>query len=317
MELLTKAVEAAQRGHWRQSASHYLQAHNDSPRTFALKYFCLTGYTSIFIEESAAPTADEIRALNSIGGDKSLPLLHRMHAWFANGLCKWLMGDREGGAECYREAIRLNEGATRADRKVVITRPDQVGEDGKSWKKVKSGELMDELMKTVRENLEVLEGKRSGIREAGRGMEDRFTKLKSSVAIGPHGDEKDAKEAMKRLDVGGGKCDQCGVDEGDGIKMKTCGRCKMVYYCSEGCQRAAWKAMHKKGCRAPGQVEVGDWIQLVGLEEMYNTFNGTVVVITEKVGKDHYKTGIIGGEEGKGLTVAKENVKRIRPKTMV
>ncbi|TRM61849.1 hypothetical protein BD626DRAFT_500730 [Schizophyllum amplum] len=35
----------------------------------------------------------------------------------------------------------------------------------------------------------------------------------------------------------------------DSEKVKRCGRCQMVIYCSVECQRASWKATHKQACR--------------------------------------------------------------------
>ncbi|XP_048745168.1 uncharacterized protein LOC125658094 isoform X2 [Ostrea edulis] len=40
-------------------------------------------------------------------------------------------------------------------------------------------------------------------------------------------------------------CGNCGIlKEG----MKTCGRCRQVYYCSRECQKMDWKAVHKAQC---------------------------------------------------------------------
>ena len=33
-----------------------------------------------------------------------------------------------------------------------------------------------------------------------------------------------------------------------GPDLKSCSRCKMVHYCSAACQKADWKALHKKAC---------------------------------------------------------------------
>jgi hypothetical protein len=34
-----------------------------------------------------------------------------------------------------------------------------------------------------------------------------------------------------------------------GLKLKCCGRCKLVHYCSAECQKIDWKAGHKKTCK--------------------------------------------------------------------
>lgn len=67
---------------------------------------------------------------------------------------------------------------------------------------------------------------------------------------------------------GGESCDACGKTRTElGVThMNCCARCGMQYYCSTDCQRTKWKAGHKKACRMPGQIEVGDAMKLVGLD---------------------------------------------------
>lgn len=44
-------------------------------------------------------------------------------------------------------------------------------------------------------------------------------------------------------------CDHCGVlAKESGVKLQSCARCALAFYCSKECQRAAWKA-HKPVCR--------------------------------------------------------------------
>jgi hypothetical protein len=42
----------------------------------------------------------------------------------------------------------------------------------------------------------------------------------------------------------GERCERCGRTD---LKMKLCGQCRAARYCSEVCQRAAWK-LHKPAC---------------------------------------------------------------------
>jgi hypothetical protein len=42
----------------------------------------------------------------------------------------------------------------------------------------------------------------------------------------------------------GERCERCGRTD---VKMRLCGKCRAARYCSEACQRAAWK-QHKKTC---------------------------------------------------------------------
>jgi hypothetical protein len=51
------------------------------------------------------------------------------------------------------------------------------------------------------------------------------------------------------------ECANCGVSTGDrsDLLLKACSRCKLVFYCSEPCQRQHWKkGEHKRFCVAVG-----------------------------------------------------------------
>ena len=42
-------------------------------------------------------------------------------------------------------------------------------------------------------------------------------------------------------------CSNCGATSGDGVKLKKCGGCRRVRYCSAECQAAQWE-QHKLVC---------------------------------------------------------------------
>ena len=44
-----------------------------------------------------------------------------------------------------------------------------------------------------------------------------------------------------------GQCDHCAVYPRQQGTLKICSRCRVAKYCSQECQRAAWK-QHKKMC---------------------------------------------------------------------
>lgn len=48
---------------------------------------------------------------------------------------------------------------------------------------------------------------------------------------------------------------KCGFCAKEGPDSKLCGRCRLVYYCNDKCQKAAWKA-HKAVCAPPKKVNV-------------------------------------------------------------
>jgi len=75
-------------------------------------------------------------------------------------------------------------------------------------------------------------------------------------------------ELMRRLAAGGNKCDCCGMKRNDVIGVHVllrCSRCQLAYYCLSACQQKQWKAGHKKCCRAPGDIKVGDSVRVKGL----------------------------------------------------
>ena len=41
---------------------------------------------------------------------------------------------------------------------------------------------------------------------------------------------------------------KCSVCCKSGVKLKLCGRCKLVEYCSKACQLSDWKLSHKRLC---------------------------------------------------------------------
>lgn len=44
-------------------------------------------------------------------------------------------------------------------------------------------------------------------------------------------------------------CDCCGEKEASGLKFKECSACRQARYCSEECQKLAWKNGHKQECK--------------------------------------------------------------------
>ncbi len=61
---------------------------------------------------------------------------------------------------------------------------------------------------------------------------------------------------------GGLTCDACVAG---GVKLSVCARCKLAWYCSEACQRAAWRGPggHKERCKAPGVFGAGDYVMVI------------------------------------------------------
>ena len=45
-------------------------------------------------------------------------------------------------------------------------------------------------------------------------------------------------------------CGQPSIENGGSAQLKTCAKCKVVFYCSSSCQRENWREGHKKDCCA-------------------------------------------------------------------
>ena len=111
------------------------------------------------------------------------------------------------------------------------------------------------------------------------------------------------------MKVGGDKCDCCGKQN---VKLFTCARCKMTYYCSQECQKTNWKNGHNKACRKAGQVKVGDYVKLRDLSRRPE-LNGNIVLVEAKIEDKENRWKV--SDEGKGLllSVSVDNLARIRP----
>ncbi|GKY93661.1 hypothetical protein MPSEU_000333500 [Mayamaea pseudoterrestris] len=114
-----------------------------------------------------------------------------------------------------------------------------------------------------------------------------------------------------RLATGGKECDFCKKTLAQlGIpRLSTCTRCKMTYYCSKECQKAAWKAGHKTACREPNQRVRGDVMQL---KEHGNELSQVVTLVEEQPNKQWKVTTMLFCRP-KTLIVDSDQLVHIRP----
>jgi len=184
------------------------------------------------------------------------------------------------------------------------------------------GELIDEILKDVRDNLGIMErgGVINGIpskqyRSDGTPMPP--TVRQNWIVVGAGPSELNRKEIVDRLlAVGGTKCDCCGkTREAYGLThLFSCSRCKKAFYCSAECQRKQWnkKCGHKKYCREPGQVEPGDYVRLNGLQAKPE-LNGMIVQVVGQVPNNPSRLEVRLSGGNRSLSIPKDKMEQMRP----
>ena len=332
------AVGHIQAGRFQESADAYLTAYLMPSCAHTEGWWhLLRGFTSIVCDGHFPASDKHLKALKRISHDESLPLLHRAEAQLTRGLARYAAGNREEAARDYTATLEIISRATAAQRAVRVwdsgVQPN--GNFGPVQKVV--GDLLDQLADDARCNLggmrHLLDG-RTAIAKVLAAAEAKacaeaethgtgvvlsgFGRTCQNVggSIGPIGNLSDNKaafaDAMKRLAVGGDRCDRCGQSAAEDVPLKRCGRCQVAYYCSPECSKQAWKAGHKSACRAPGQFEAGDMVQVQGLVSQPE-LNGKILEVRGAApgGTGRIAAALIGGEVEKALKP--ENLRRLRP----
>lgn len=122
-QLMVNAVTAAQNSRWRESGDYYkamVTFDTQNPRILNVKYYQLSGYCSILVENQTTPTAEDFRFLKEMGNNAAYPAVYRVRALFTKGFCKWYNNaDREGAARSYRKAIYIGESATASEKSLL------------------------------------------------------------------------------------------------------------------------------------------------------------------------------------------------------
>ena len=82
----------------------------------------------------------------------------------------------------------------------------------------------------------------AALRAAGAAYDAEVARLLATLPPGP-----------TEPDVSQRRCSSasCNAPEKHAGQFKTCGRCRSAWYCSAACQRAHWKAAHKRECKPP------------------------------------------------------------------
>ena len=121
---------------------------------------------------------------------------------------------------------------------------------------------------------------------------------------------------VRSVAVGGGTCDGCGKKRTE-VRggLSRCSKCKLAYYCSsDECQQKQWKAGHKKHCRAPGDIRVGDEVRLRRLVNSRD-LNANIGAVVRPAPGGRWEIKVPNPIHGaEMITVAPENLTHIRPK---
>ena len=352
--LVAQATLEAAANRWRQSADFYRKAYESSPANWQWRYCCISGYTSILREEYIKPTKDDLAFLKIVHHDEHMSPLIRAQASFTRGLLRFASSDREGAARSYRNVLQLISGASASDRSARVMMSSASGD----YSLQPASLFLDEIEKTARSNLAVLERKERTIDAhfsvSESGVEASFSgaafnprdMLRPVFALGLNATAADREEnadvLRHRLAVGGGECDECSRPAGaDGSALLMCSRCSVAWYCSKACQTRAWPA-HKPHC---GPLRAGDLAMLRNLERSpalnghvrsgrcvdhlvccsivimnhNNPCNGQVVRVVSVVNEEapradrRWECTLVGGEEGRRMSVRACNLRRVRP----
>lgn len=271
------------------------------------RYRKLHGYTSILREKYFRAGEVDLEFLKKIADDKKCPKIFRCEAAFTLGLLSWDDGERITAAEYYRRVLRLADRCDEKERKKPMLSSVELDAFSSN---TTVGDIIREITKTVSDNLGILENhSRSYSSQQSIPRSDGSTMQKETRFVTSF-----HKGAEDRLNVGGNACDACRKTLAElGLKqLKKCTRCMNAFYCSAECQRAQWKAGHKKACRKPGQIEPGDLMKLIKLQRR-SDLNGiivkTVMALNDRE-DDRWRVDI--GKQ-KMIDVAVSNLEHIRP----
>ena len=115
----------------------------------------------------------------------------------------------------------------------------------------------------------------------------------------PHYSEEERERLEAKLMVGRRSkdhyfCFHCGgkdISRGGAVKLRTCARCRQVWFCGKECMKAAWKSGHKEECysglenviRIPDfrKPEIEDSIADTGVAAFFSPNSGNHVFVRD------------------------------------
>jgi MYND finger len=246
MALVDQGFRLEQSGDHQAAGDKYRQAVQEAPSVWSLhRFFAFNQWILLKSGDRYTynPTQDEIDYVKQVLDNEEEPAHFRSHAAF------WYSGVYNKGAkrnycisgEVAREGLDIIRNVPEEDKSRIVVSGRHFRVTGHD---VTVKELLDCTAGRLERILAIIEGESSATVENPEGA-----------------------LLMQRSRAAGNSCDCCGktLEELQADFFERCTRCQMVFYCSEACQREHWKRQgHKKACRAPGQIEVGDDMMLVG-----------------------------------------------------
>ena len=118
------------------------------------KYNSWSAYTSVLREDHFVASKGDLEVLKRVAKDESVPRLDRSRAHMTRGYVLYSLGDREGAARSYRQAMVLCKAATAEERTRNVLLPD---ERAMKLLPTPSGPIFDDTLKTASENLASIE----------------------------------------------------------------------------------------------------------------------------------------------------------------
>lgn len=264
MDLLLQSGVHAQAGRWRESADAYRGFYESvCESTHTYRYYSISGFTSIFREDQAVATADDLAFLKNGFKNKKLRACDRSVMGFTLGLCLWMCSRRDESVKMYRKVIAMEITAEERTERFQI---------GPTCTKT-AGEIFDTNVKDAQDNLSGLVG--GFVHDLGS---QRVSSRTVHVPVNLPDELRDFI-LQAGFHVLGNQCDYCQKEAEK--KLKVCQRCRRKYYCDQTCQRAHWKeGRHKTSCREAGQCQPHDVVRLQGLVSKPE-LNGEVMIIKE------------------------------------
>ena len=111
-------------------------------------WWAMSGYTSIFQQEQARASEDDLAFLNQLIQDAGVPASERALAGFSLGLIYWLSSQREKSIKAYNRVVKMT--ITEAERRKCII--------GSQSEQTTAGAMFDEYVAESRANLGHLNG---------------------------------------------------------------------------------------------------------------------------------------------------------------